>query len=227
LLLGVVLVVLLAVQTGVLIWFARWCSETVTRLPDALSDFYDTAVDAGHGDPPLDLDDPLLGERKVLLFHDVNARTAKDVSARLMYLDGVDDTKPIDLYISTQGGWPDSAFTIIDTMRTIHAPVNTWAVGGCYSAGVLILAAATGRRYATENAILMVHANLEDSDDGDSFAPLDRERCERLFKATTALPDSWYPMTDDEAHYLTPQEALRFRVIDEIAPSAGSKTESR
>jgi ATP-dependent Clp protease protease subunit len=141
------------------------------------------------------------------------------VAARLLYLNAVDPHRPIDLYLSTQGGWIDSAFTIIDAMELIHAPVNTWAIGGCYSAGALILAAGTGRRYATANAVLMIHASLdEDSKRPYSYERLALERYERVWRQRADLPDDWFPMVGGEEYYLSPQEALQFHLVDEIAP---------
>ena len=207
---------LLAAEIAAFLWLASSYSRSAPKIGDALSNFIDDQIDAGWQDPVLSAADPLLRERKILLFQDVNARTAKDVSARLMYLDSLDPKAPIDLYISTQGGWTDNAFTIIDTIRTLSAPVNAWAVGGCYSAGALILASATGRRYATEDAMLMIHASMDDS--GEDDARMDRERYEAAWKSTTTIPAAWYPLTGDEEHYLSPKEALQYHLIDAIVP---------
>jgi ATP-dependent Clp protease protease subunit len=128
----------------------------------------------------------------------------------------VDDSSPIDLYISTQGGWPDSAFTIVDAIRMIDAPVNTWAMGGCYSAGAVILAAGTGRRYSTDSAIMMLHTNLADSEDPFSYGRLDRARYEDFWREAAELPTRWYPMTGEALYYLSPDEALQFGIIDEV-----------
>jgi ATP-dependent protease ClpP protease subunit len=169
--------------------------------------------------PELRADDPLLLDRIILVTANINEYTAKDVAARLLYLNAVDPHRPIDLYLSTQGGWVDSAFTIIDVMDLIEAPVNTWAIGGCYSAGALILAAGTARRYATPNAVLMIHASLdEDSRRPYSYERLALERYQRVWRERAALPDAWFPMVGGEEYYLSPQEALKFRLIDEIAP---------
>src|SRR5262249_50146447 len=177
---GLALVGLSVIQTIAVLAFVGWAyfHREGASPEDTVDPSLDAQIDAGYEDPTFTPDDPLLRQRKVLLFHDLNSRTAKDVSSRLMYLNAVDSRAPIDLYISTQGGWSDNAFTIIDTMRTISAPVNTWAVGGCYSAGALILAAATGKRYATEDAVLMIHTNLDDSDEPDSLQRLSQERYE-------------------------------------------------
>jgi ATP-dependent Clp protease protease subunit len=113
----------------------------------------------------------------------------------------------------------DSAFTIIDTMQLIEAPVNTWAIGGCYSSGALILAAGTGRRFATPNAVLMIHASLdEESKESYSYERLALQRYERIWKRRAQLPDAWFPMIGGEEYYLSPQEALDFKLIDEIRP---------
>src|SRR5262245_585631 len=220
LIVGLVLVGLSAIQTIAVVYFvgASYFRHEGESLEDTVDHFLDAQIDAGHEDPTFTPDDPLLRQRKILLFHDVNSRTAKDVSARLMYLNAARQRAPIDLYISTQGGWSDNAFTIIDTMRTISAPVNTWAVGGCYSAGALILAAATGKRHATEDAVLMIHTNLDDSSEPDSLERLSQERYERVYREKTRLPVDWYPMTDDKEHYLNPKQALQYHVVDDVVP---------
>jgi ATP-dependent Clp protease protease subunit len=171
------------------------------------------------GRPMLSGDDPLLAARTIVVTANINERTASDVVARLLYLDAQDRSRPIDLYLSTQGGWVDSAFTIIDIMERIAAPVNTWAVGGCYSAGTLILAAGTGRRYAAPNAILMIHASLDPATK-QSFAyeQLALERYERIWRQRATLPADWFPMVGGEEYYLSATEALNFKLIDEIAP---------
>ena len=180
-------------------------------------------------EPALRPDDPLLASRTILVTANINERTAKDVAARLLYLNAVDGRRPIDLYLSTQGGWVDSAFTIIDVMDQISAPVNTWAIGGCYSAGALILAAGTGRRYATPNAVLMIHASLdEDTKESYSYERLALDRYERVWREHAVLPADWFPMVGGEEYYLSPDDALRFKLIDEIAaPHGGKERKSR
>jgi ATP-dependent Clp protease protease subunit len=174
-------------------------------------------------DPRLRRDDPLITSRRVLVTENINERTAKEVAARLLYMDAIDHVRPIDLYLSTQGGWVDSAFTIIDTMELIAAPVNTWAIGGCYSAGALILAAGTGRRFATPNTVLMIHASLDDdSKESYSYERLALARYERVWRRRAALPDEWFPMVGGQEYYLSPQEALQFKLIDEIRPAPAS-----
>ncbi len=216
LILGAALVGAILLSAGVVLWQVVAVSDASSKVSDILEKFADDQIDAGYEDPELHSTDPLLSDRKVFLGHTVNARTAKDVATRLFYLNSVDSSRPIDLYISTLGGWTDNAFTIIDAMRMIEAPVNTWAIGGCYSAGALILTSGTGRRIATDDAIVMIHSSLEDSTEEYSSDALELARYENVWRKTAELPASWYPMTSDKEYYLTAKQALELKVIDEV-----------
>jgi ATP-dependent Clp protease protease subunit len=205
------------VTLGVLIFF--WAVIWSDELPDPsaiLESYVDQQIEAGFEFPTLSADDPLLQSRRVLLTTALNERIAHDVVSRLFYLNELDPNEPIDLYLATPGGWSDSAFAIIDTIQLIDAPVNTWALGGCYSSGAMILTSGTGMRYATPNAVIMVHTNLDDSEEPYSGERLFKGRYERLWRATAQLPEEWYPMTSAEAYYLTPPEALEFGIVDAI-----------
>ena len=200
--------------------------QALDRLTDAVGQALDTTdlvnraiilhTEAGLDYPSLSPDDPLIQTRQILITEEINERTAKDVVRRLFYMDVLDPQTPIDLYISTQGGWSDSAFTIIDAIRSLRAPVHTYAIGGCYSAGTMILVSATGKRYATPNAILAVHINNEDSTEPYSAEPIEKHRDEQLFRSRARLPKDWYPMIGDRTYYLSAEDALEFGLIDAI-----------
>src|SRR5262245_27667073 len=102
--LGIAALAVLLVQTVVFAGLGLLIYQAIPDLGSTLSDFVDSQIDAGEESPIFGVDEPLLRARKVLLYHDVNSRTAKDVSARLIYLSELDPKAPIDLYISTQGG---------------------------------------------------------------------------------------------------------------------------
>jgi ATP-dependent protease ClpP protease subunit len=205
---------------GLMLQDLRTIAANVADPEPLIEQVVDEYLSANPREPELRADDPMLKSRKILVTTNINESTSKDVAARLMYLNAADPHRPIDLYLSTQGGWIDSAFTIIDVMDLIQAPVNTWAIGGCYSSGALILAAGTGRRYATPDAVLMIHASLdEDSKHPYSYERLALERYEHVWRTRAELPDDWFPMVGGEEYYLSPQEALQFKLIDEISPA--------
>jgi len=176
----------------------------------------DTQLEAGFEDPVLSRDDALLDRRIIVVTSAINERTAKDVVARLLVLDAIDPAQPIDLYISTQGGWLDAAFAVIDAIDSLRAPVNTIGIGGVYSAGAMIAAAGSGRRVASANALFMVHANLPTSQAAGSVEALEKQRIEHFWRSRAQLPADWFPMTGDDEHYLSAEEARRFGIIDEV-----------
>src|SRR5262245_7090573 len=183
----------------------------------------DALTESGFAPGGANPDDPLLRERIVVVTEGINERVARRVIEALLYLDRVDDHAPIKLYLSTQGGWLDPAFAIVDTMQTIRAPVDTIAIGGCFSAGSVILVAGTGTRSAAPNAILSIHANQPEGGSELSSDRTQRERFERHFAARASLPREWFPLVGDEAYYLTPEEALQYHLIDRVeSPSASA-----
>lgn len=186
-----------------------------SRIDEYFDSMVDRHLEAGYEDPILSTSDPLLAQRTIVVTTTLNERTVKDVIARLLYLSRVDPAAPIDLVLSTQGGWLDPTFALVDTIEMIQAPVNVWGLGGVYSAGSLVLASASGRRLASRNAIIMVHANLQDGE-LDRSSELRLERFEELWRRRAKLPEEWFPMTRDVAHYLSPEEALQYGIIDEI-----------
>jgi len=176
----------------------------------------DAEIEARLEPAAIDPADPLLERRRILLTTAVNEQAAQHVVSRLLYLDGLDPVAPIDLFLSTTGGWRDSAFAIVDAMRLITAPVNTWALGGCYSAGAIVLAGGTGTRSATPNSLLMVHANVEDSAEDYSSGQLGVERETRFWTERARLPTQWFPLTSDTSYYLSPAQALEYGIVDVV-----------
>jgi ATP-dependent Clp protease protease subunit len=197
-------------------------SALALRLRTDLEDPYwlfqagvDAQVEAGMPGAAIDPEDPLLRRRLIVITASINERAAAHVIPRLYYLSALDPRTPIELVVSTTGGWRDSAFAIIDAMRLIAAPVNTLAIGGCYSAGTLVVAGGTGTRAASSDALLMVHANLEDA--REPFAQETRElaREERFWKTHARLPGDW-DLAGGGSYYLTAEEAKEYGIVDVV-----------
>lgn len=187
-------------------------------LPEpAIDHLVDRLNESGYDHQPIDPDDPLLKQRVVLICEGMHERVARRVIERLIYLDALDSEKPIDLRIATGGGWTDSAFAIVDTMRDIQAPVNVTAIGGCYSAGTVILAAGTGVRSATSNTTLSVHVNDFQPEGDFNFDEEELARFRRVYARYTEVPLPWFDAPGDNQYYFDAEQALRLKLIDEIA----------
>lgn len=188
---------------------------------------WDYLADSGNQVPHSSHDRALLARRTILLTRDVNANAAHHVIGSLLQLEKSAPGEPIELWIRTNGGWSEDAFAIIDVMETISSPVTTVAMGSTCSAGAMILAAGTGGRKALPNAMVMVHENLSDDEGGYSMGRAERAIELPFWKRSARLPKDWFTKKGDFSHYLTPEQALEFGLVDEIVPRRERTTSTR
>ncbi|CAN4110956.1 unnamed protein product [Withania somnifera] len=94
---------------------------------------------------------------------------ANIIVAQLLYLDAVDPTKDIVMYVNSPGGSVTAGMAIFDTMRHIRPDVSTVCVGLAASMGSFILSAGTkGKRYSLPNSRIMIHQPLGGAQGGQS-----------------------------------------------------------
>jgi len=100
----------------------------------------------------------LLRERIVFLGSQVDDPIANQICAQLLLLSAEDAERDIFLYINSPGGSVSAGMAIYDTMQFVTNDIATVAVGLAASMGQFLLCAgATGKRYATPHARIMMH----------------------------------------------------------------------
>ncbi len=208
--------VLLAGLIGLLFWKLLLVPTPAPADAADWSYTLDQVAESGNLTPYSELDAKLLASRKILLTSSINANSTKQVVASLFVLDEADPNAPIDLYLRTPGGYYDDAFAVIDAIHAIHAPVNTYAIGGSHSAGTLIVASGTGVRAAYENALLMVHDNLSENFGDYSVDDLENERMLHFWQNFKKIPGDWFTSAGDNMYYLNAEQALQMGLIDTI-----------
>jgi ATP-dependent Clp protease protease subunit len=110
------------------------------------------------GERAYDIWSRLLRERIVFLGTAIDDVSANLVIAQLLFLEGEDPEKPVNLYINSPGGDMVAFFGILDTMRFLRAPVATLCVGQAASAAAVLLAAGEpGMRNTLPNARVLIH----------------------------------------------------------------------
>lgn len=113
------------------------------------------------GERSYDIYSRLLKDRIIYLNGEVNNHSAGLIIAQLLYLESEDPTKDIKMYINSPGGSISDGMGIYDTMRLIKPDVSTICVGLAASMGSFLLSGGTkGKRYALENAEIMLHQPL-------------------------------------------------------------------
>ncbi|KAK9361439.1 Clp protease-domain-containing protein [Lipomyces starkeyi] len=172
----------------------------------------------------------LLNERIIMLYSDINDSMAAVIVSQLLYLEAMDQTKPIFMYINSSGGEMHAGFSIIDTMQYIKCPVYTICVGFAASMASLILVAGEkGFRYALPNAWIMIHQPNTGMQGKASDLAIQtrqilrmREQANKFYQDQLAkryeLEEIAAMIQDD--NYLDPHEALQIGLIDEVISSA-------
>ena len=103
-------------------------------------------------------DKKFIEQRKVFLWGVVDDKSAKDITARLLYLDALDAKKEIQFYINSPGGVVTSGMVIYDTMQMISAPVSTICMGMAASMGSILLSGGKkGKRFIFPHGEVMIH----------------------------------------------------------------------
>jgi ATP-dependent Clp protease protease subunit len=129
-------------------------------MPESLPPVPPMMLEAGF-DPRADVFNRLLKDRVIMLGAPVDDDIANQICAKLLYLEGEDDTKDIWLYINSPGGSVTAGMAIYDTMQFVGCDVATVCLGLAASMGQFLLTAgADGKRYTLPNARIMMHQPL-------------------------------------------------------------------
>jgi len=112
----------------------------------------------GMGERSYDIYSRLLKDRIVFLDGEINDITADLVVAQLLFLDGQDTEKDINLYINSPGGSVTAGLAIYDTIQHVKSGVQTICLGQAASMAALILTAGTaGKRMVLPSSRVLIH----------------------------------------------------------------------
>ncbi|OVA06791.1 ClpP [Macleaya cordata] len=97
----------------------------------------------------VDLWNALYRERVIFIGQEVDEELSNQILATMLYLDSMDSSKMLYLYINGPGGDLTPCMAIYDTMQSLKSPVGTHCVGYAYNlAGFLLAAGDKGNRFA-------------------------------------------------------------------------------
>ena len=112
----------------------------------------------GMGERSYDIYSRLLKDRIIFVDGEINDLSADLVVAQLLFLDGQDTEKDINIYINSPGGSVTAGLAIYDTMQYLKSQIQTICVGQAASMAALILAAGTpGKRFALPSSRVLIH----------------------------------------------------------------------
>lgn len=172
----------------------------------------------------MDVFSRLMMDRIIFLGLPIDDYVANIIQAQLLYLDSVDNTKDIQIYLNTPGGMVYAGFGIYDTMQYINADIATICTGIAASMGAVLLAAGTaGKRSALKHSRIMIHQPMGGAQGQASdieitareILKLKKEIYEILSKHT-GKPLKRIEKDSDRDYWMTSDEAKEYGMIDEV-----------
>jgi len=186
---------------------------------------------SARGERTLDIYSLLLKERIIFLGTPINDQIANLIIAQLLYLEREEPEKDINLYVHCPGGIISSGLAIYDTMQLIRSDVSTICVGLAASMGTLILAAgAKGKRYSLPNSTIHMHQAVGGAQGQAAdieIAAREIMRMQEIIRGIlvkhTGQPMDKITHDTDRDFYLSAEQAVEYRLVDEILSGPPSK----
>ena len=179
---------------------------------------------SGREERAMDIYSRLLKDRIVFLGSQVNDEVANAIVAQMLFLQSDDPKADIHLYINSPGGSVTAGLAIYDTMQFVTCDVATYCIGQAASMGaVLLTAGAKGKRRALPNARIMIHqplAGMEGTAEeimihAKEFKNI-KQKLNTILLKHTGHPLEKIEQDTDRDRFMSAQEALDYRLIDEV-----------
>lgn len=172
----------------------------------------------------MDVFSRLMRERIIFLGMQIDDYTANTLQAQLLFLESVDNTQDISIYINSPGGSVTAGLAIYDTMQLITSDVSTVCAGMAASmAAVLLVAGQEGKRQALTHSRVMIHQPLGGVQGQASDIEIEAREILKFKKElyTIIANHSHTPFDkvwadSDRNYWMTAQEAKDYGMIDEV-----------
>lgn len=172
----------------------------------------------------MDVFSRLMMDRIIFLGTEINDYTANTIQAQLLYLDSVDSSKDISIYINSPGGSVTSGLGIYDTMQFIQSNVTTICTGIAASmAAVLLVAGHEGKRFALPHSRVMIHQPLGGVQGQASDIEITAREIQKYKKELyTIISDHSHTPFEkvwadsDRDYWMTAEEAKEYGMIDAV-----------
>lgn len=172
----------------------------------------------------LDVFSRLMMDRILFLGTPIDDDVANIIQAQLLFLESVDPSKDIQLYVNSPGGSVSSGLGIYDTMQLVNCDVATICTGMAASMGaVLLTAGAAGKRSALPHSRVMIHQPLggvqgQASDIEITAREIMRVKKElyEILSEHSGKPVETIEHDADRDYWMSSSEAKVYGLIDEV-----------
>ena len=172
----------------------------------------------------MDVFSRLMMDRIIFLGVPIDDTVANIIQAQLLYLDSVDSTKDISIYINSPGGNVHSGLGIYDTMQFISSDIQTICTGMAASMGAVLLTAGTkGKRSALRHSRVMIHQPMGGAQGQAADIEITAREIlklkKELFQIISDHSGNSFKKVEkdsDRDYWMTSDEALKYGMIDEV-----------
>ncbi|MFA5392588.1 MAG: ATP-dependent Clp protease proteolytic subunit [Candidatus Paceibacterota bacterium] len=176
------------------------------------------------GERAYDIYSRLLKERIIFLGGPIADSLANTIIAQLLFLEHEDPKKDILLYINSPGGSVTATLAIYDTMQYVKPDVATFCMGVAASgAAVLLAAGKKGKRFALPNSEILLHQVMGGAEGQATEIEIAarqilrvKKQLNQLIANHTGQPIAKIAKETDRDFWLTPEEAKKYGIIDEV-----------
>ncbi|GAA3602164.1 ATP-dependent Clp endopeptidase proteolytic subunit ClpP [Flavivirga amylovorans] len=166
----------------------------------------------------------LMMDRIIFMGTAINDQVANIIQAQLLFLESVDASKDIQIYINSPGGSVYAGLGIYDTMQFIKPDVATICTGMAASMGaVLLCAGEKGKRSGLTHSRVMIHQPLGGAQGQASDIEITAREIlilkEELYKIISKHSGQDYDKVyedSDRDYWMKADKAKEYGMIDEI-----------
>ncbi len=178
----------------------------------------------GRGERAYDIFSRLLKDRIIFIGTPIDDTVANLVIAQMIFLEGEDPDRDINLYIHSPGGYVSAGLAIYDTMQFVKPPVATLCMGQAASmAAVLLAAGAKGKRSALPNSRIMIHQPLGGTQGQTTDIEIYtkemvkmRDQLNGILAKHTGKAIEQIAKDTDRNYFMSVEESKEYGLIDEI-----------
>ena len=178
----------------------------------------------GRGERSYDIWSRLLKDRIIFIGTPIDDYIANLVIAQMIFLEGEDPDRDINLYIHSPGGIVTAGLAIYDTMQFVKPNVATLCLGQAASmAAVLLAAGAKGKRSALPNSRIMIHQPLGGTQGQVTDIEIYtkevlkmKEQLNGILSKHTGRTMDQIDKDTDRNNFMSVEEAKSYGLIDEI-----------
>ncbi|MBU2525623.1 MAG: ATP-dependent Clp endopeptidase proteolytic subunit ClpP [Flavobacteriaceae bacterium] len=172
----------------------------------------------------MDVFSRLMMDRIIFLGTAIDDHIANIIQAQLLFLESVDASKDIQIYINSPGGGVYAGMGIYDTMQFIKPEVATICTGIAASMGaVLMCAGQKGKRSALPHSRVMIHQPLGGAQGQASDIEITTREILKLKKELYEIiakhseqPFEKVESDSDRDYWMKAEEAKAYGMVDEI-----------